>query len=187
MNEDHDFACDECGGLQHKAVLIKAMVTRSTIRRNVTINAISIVIPMFVAVFAMPRIISGIGTSRFGVLSLCWIFIGYSGLFDLGLGRALTKFVAERLETDKERELPSLVLTAIVLMGVFGGAGGILFALCGPVLIGHAIHVPAQLVSETIDSIYVVAASLPVVVLTAGFRGIMESRIFCACSKPKVQ
>lgn len=151
------------------------MVRGKTIRSNVAINAISIVIPMCAAVFAMPKIISGIGTSRFGILSLCWIFIGYSGLFDLGLGRALTKLVAERVETDKERELPSLVLTALVLMGAFGAIAGVLLALCGPFLIGRAIHIPTQLITETTGSIYVVAASLPVVVLTTGFRAIMEA------------
>jgi len=151
------------------------MVKGATIRRNAVINTFSIAIPVVVAVFAIPRIISTIGTSRFGILSLCWIVIGYSGLFDLGLGRALTKFVAERVETGETRELPSLVLTSLVLMGAFGTVAAILLASCGPLLIGRAIQVPVQLISETIWSIYVVSSALPVVVLTAGLRGIMEA------------
>ena len=101
------------------------MVKGATIRRNAVINTFSIAIPVVVAVFAIPRIISTIGTSRFEILSLCWIVIGYSGLFDLGLGRALTKFVAERVETGETRELPSLVLTSLVLMGAFGTVAAI--------------------------------------------------------------
>ena len=34
----------------------------------------------------------------FGVLSLVWMFIGYFSLFDLGLGRATTKLVAEKID-----------------------------------------------------------------------------------------
>ena len=145
------------------------------LHRNVLVNAISIAVPMLVAVFAIPRIIAGMGMARFGILSLGWIIIGYSGMFDLGLGRALTKFVAERIGTDKERELPNLVFTANVLMVVFGAMGGLLVVACAPFVLFHWIHIPLELRGETYSSIYVIAGSLPVVVVTAGLRGVLEA------------
>src|SRR5450631_723993 len=94
-----------------------SMVTSGkVIRRNTVLNAASLMIPMAVAVFAIPRLIAAIGTARFGILSLCWVVIGYSGLFDLGLGRALTKLVAEKLGTEDEKDVPSLIWTSVVLM-----------------------------------------------------------------------
>ena len=55
--------------------------------------------PLVAALFAIPVILHGLGTDRFGALSLAWLLIGYVSLFDLGLGRALTKLVAEKLAT----------------------------------------------------------------------------------------
>src|SRR5207302_1596740 len=50
-----------------------------------------------VGVIAIPFIVRGLGVERFGVLTLAWMVIGYFSLFDLGLGRAVTKFAAELL------------------------------------------------------------------------------------------
>jgi O-antigen/teichoic acid export membrane protein len=153
-----------------------SMVTSGkVIRRNTVLNAASLMIPMAVAVFAIPRLIAAIGTARFGILSLCWVVIGYSGLFDLGLGRALTKLVAEKLGTEDEKDVPSLIWTSVVLMAAFGTVGGILVALSGPFVLSRWIHIPSELTAETFHSIYIIAASLPIVVVTAGLRGVMEA------------
>jgi len=52
---------------------------------------------LLAALVAIPVTLRGLGTERFGALSLAWLLIGYLSLFDLGLGRALTKLAAERL------------------------------------------------------------------------------------------
>ena len=62
--------------------------------RNTVWNLGGQVAPLVVAIFAIPPLIKGLGTDRFGVLTLAWVVIGYFSLFDLGLGRALTKLVA---------------------------------------------------------------------------------------------
>lgn len=64
--------------------------------RNTLWNLAAQILPMAVALFAIPILIRGIGVPRFGVLSLAWIVIGYFSLFDFGMGRALTKLVAEK-------------------------------------------------------------------------------------------
>ena len=68
---------------------------------------------MLVAIIAIPFLIKGLGTARFGVLTLAWMVVGYFSLFDLGIGRALTKVVAEKIGAEKEDEIPSTVWTAM--------------------------------------------------------------------------
>src|SRR3954466_7987365 len=65
--------------------------------RNAAWNLITQCAPLAVAFVTIPVLIAGIGTDRFGVLTLAWITLGYFSLFDLGLGRALTKLVADAL------------------------------------------------------------------------------------------
>ncbi len=65
--------------------------------RNSFWNFLGQVVPLMAAIFSIPLLIKGLGTDRFGLLTLAWIVIGYFNLFDLGLGRALTKLVSEKL------------------------------------------------------------------------------------------
>ena len=58
--------------------------------RNTILNVLGYGLPMLVAIFAIPLLVKGLGTERFGILTLAWVIIGYLSLFDLGLGRALT-------------------------------------------------------------------------------------------------
>lgn len=67
----------------------------SLLARNTLLNLIGQGLPLVVAVVTIPFIIQGLGIERFGLLSLAWVVLGYFAIFDLGLGRATTKFVAE--------------------------------------------------------------------------------------------
>jgi len=90
--------------------------------RNTVWNLVGSGAPMVVAVFCMPILIKGLGTDRFGVLTLAWALIGYASLFDLGLGRALTQLVAKKLGAWEEREIPAVAWTSLVLMMLLGFA-----------------------------------------------------------------
>ena len=65
--------------------------------RNSLLNLMGQVVPLFVGVATVPLIVRGLGPERFGLLSIAWVVLSYSAVFDLGLGRASTKFVAEAL------------------------------------------------------------------------------------------
>ena len=80
--------------------------------RNTIYSLIGQGAPLLVAVFAIPQLIKGLGTDRFGILTLAWMVLSYFSLFDLGLGRALTQLVAEKLGKESgEEEIPNLAGT----------------------------------------------------------------------------
>ena len=143
--------------------------------RNAGLNLLGQAAPMAVAVVAIPLLIARLGTERFGVLSLAWMVIGYFSLFDLGLGRALTQLVAEKLGAGRAVEVPELAWTGSVLIWLLGLVGGVLLALLSPWLVRELLQVPVALQSETLGSFQVLALSLPWVVSTAGLRGILEA------------
>lgn len=94
----------------------RVMETRgSLLARNTLLNFIGQVVPLLVGVVTVPFIIRGLGTERFGLLSLAWVVMGYFTIFDLGLGRATTKFVAEALGKGDEDQVPRLVWTAVTV------------------------------------------------------------------------
>ena len=143
--------------------------------RNTLWNLIGSVAPMFVAAICIPLLIKGLGTDRFGVLTLVWALIGYATLFDLGLGRALTQLVATKLGTGEDHEIPTLVWTSLLLMLLLGLLGAAIIVLLGPWLVNHALHVPGALGHETLYSLYLLGLSIPIVISTAALRGLLEA------------
>jgi O-antigen/teichoic acid export membrane protein len=143
--------------------------------RNVFWNLLGTGAPLLVAIVAIPMLIEGLGTARFGVLTLAWMVVGYFSLFDLGLGRALTKLVAEKLGKGQDDQIPALIWTAMSLMTVLGVLGAVVVAALSPWLVGSVLKIPAELQPETLMAFYLLAASVPIVIGTTGLRGILEA------------
>lgn len=143
--------------------------------RNVLWNLLGTGAPLLVAIIAIPLLIDGLGMARFGVLTLAWMVVGYFSLFDLGLGRALTKLVAERLGAGRDEEIPALVWTALGLMAFLGVLGALAVAGLSPWLVRSVLKIPAELQPETLTAFYLLAASIPIVISTTGLRGILEA------------
>lgn len=153
------------------------MVTSSRLlARNTALNLVGQVVPMAAAVVAIPLLISHLGAARFGILTLAWAAIGYFGLFDLGLGRALTQAVAARLgSAEHAGDLADVTWTALCLMLALGVVGALALAAFTPWIVGHGLHVPPALQAESRTAFYLLAASLPFVVTSSGLRGVLEA------------
>lgn len=150
-------------------------VSNDRLARNVVWNLLGTGLPMLVAIVAIPPLVHGMGTARFGVLSLAWMVVGYFSLFDMGLGRAMTQLVAEKLGKGEENQIPALVWAAMTLMTVLGLLGGGVIAGLAPLLVYRLLEIPDELRSETLTAFYLLAVSVPVVIGTTGLRGILEA------------
>jgi len=151
------------------------LISGRLLTRNTLLNFVGQASPLVTALFAIPWLVAGLGVNRFGVLTLGWIIIGYFSLFDLGLGRALTKLVADKLATGRGREIPPLAWTALFLMLLSGLVGTVVLGLLSLLLVRDVLKIPEMLQSETLHTFYLLAVAIPVVVSTAGLRGILEA------------
>ena len=152
-------------------------INKKTLSKNVIFNFTGQIIPIIVMVFTMPFIIKGLGTERFGFLSIIWIIIGNFAVFDLGLGRAVNKFVAESIGRggDDNREIPQIIWSALTVQIIFGIAGGIVFALIIPFLATYFLKIPHNLINEATISLYLLAPSIPVLLITASLSGVLSA------------
>jgi O-antigen/teichoic acid export membrane protein len=143
--------------------------------RNAVWNLIGSCSPILVAIVCLPVIKTTLGTDRLGIISLAWAIIGYFGLFDLGLSRALTKLVAEKLGAQRVEEIPAMVWTSLFLMGGIGVVSAVIAFLIVPWLVQHPLKIPAELRSESTRAFYWISLSIPIIVVTAGLRGVLEA------------
>lgn len=142
--------------------------------KNTLYNLIGLGTPLLAAIVSIPMLINALGTERFGLLTLIWAVVSYFGLFDLGLGRAMTQQLAVVFAKNENNRIGPLVATATVLMGALGVIAGILMASLAPWGVSLIHGVPNK--QEAINAVYAMALAMPAIVLTSGFRGILEAK-----------
>lgn len=143
--------------------------------KNTAWNLAGQLLPMLVALITIPLLVRGLGLPRFGVLSIGWVVIGYFSLFDLGIGRALTQVVAQKLGAGEEASIPSLFWASLFLLFLLGLAASVFTCAISPWLVHKALKVPLDLQPETLPAFYLLALSIPTVTVTAGLRGLLEA------------
>ena len=151
------------------------LTSGNRLARNTLWNLIGNIAPMLVAIFCIPLLVKALGTNRFGILTLVWALIGYTTVFDFGLGRALTQLVATRLGTDEQQDVPDLVWTSQLMMLFLGLCATVVLLALSGWLTHRVLHVPVGLQRETTRSLHFLAFSIPMVISTAGLRGLLEA------------
>jgi len=145
------------------------------IAHNTILNLVGQALPLLIGVITVPIILKGLGIERFGLLALCWVVLGYFGMFDLGLGRATTRAVAELLGRGELQRLPALAGTCLLSHAVVGLLGGLAMAGLTPVIATRVLKISPALVPEARTSLLILSAAVPVVVSSAALRGILEA------------
>lgn len=154
---------------------LHSLTTGRRLARSAVWNFAGMAAPLLVGVVAIPWLIEGMGKERFGLLAIIWMGVGYFSLFDMGLGRALTKLVAERLGDGQTDDLGRLIWTALFLVIGLGFFGAAIVFFGAEALIRHVFNVDPQLQDEAINAFRVLAIGLPIVVLTSAIIGILEA------------
>lgn len=143
--------------------------------RNAVVNVAGNIIPMLSAVVAIPMLLNGLGASRMGIFTLALGLFGFAGIFDLGLGRALTRSIAyyTQLGVASTRIAPLLRngLVAVLAMGLVWAAA---LALGSDWLLAHLFSLSGPLHNETRQGLMILAAIVPVALLATSLQGALE-------------
>lgn len=123
----------------------------------------------------MPRLVSFLGTIRFGLFSLAWVVIGYLTFLDIGVNRAATKFISEHLATRDADEIKNVVRTALLTNVVLGFVGGVLIAVFTPLLTASVFNISADLRNEARLTFYAVALAVPVLLTQGILRAVLSA------------
>lgn len=143
--------------------------------RNALLNFLAQAVPLAVGIVTTPFLIRALGTDRYGMLGLAWVVLGYFSVFDLGLGRAMTKYVAEFLAQGNRGRIQSLVWTAVTVQGAFGLLGALVLLAITPFLATRILSIPRELIGEATSVLYLLGIAVPLVLLSAAFSGVLEA------------
>ena len=126
-----------------------------------------------VGLFTIPIVMGALGLAAFGILTLIWTAIGYFGLFDFGLGRALTQKIAAQRAHGKTVSGAWLKrgLWVLLIPGILGA-----IAMHGASIyyVNHVLHLDAAMAKDAKQAFVCAAWAIPLVTVGSGLRGILE-------------
>jgi O-antigen/teichoic acid export membrane protein len=151
------------------------LTSGSLLARNATLNLATEGWIFLVLIVAMPKLVSFLGETQFGLFSLAWVVIGYLAFLDIGVNRAATKFVAEHLAEQDHESTSQIVRTALVANLALGLAGGLAVVLLTPYLVHSVFKVSTDLERQARMAFYAVGLAVPVLLVQGVFRAVLSS------------
>lgn len=142
------------------------------ILKNSLYNLLGMGAPLLAAVGTIPVLIHALGADRFGALTLIWALVSYAGLLDLGLGRALTLRMSNLLGSGRDEIVPLAISSAVWALAVLG----LLIATVLAISSNWLSSVLFQLGGEGSNAVIASAFAVPLILISAGFRGVLEAR-----------
>lgn len=142
--------------------------------KNSLFSLLSLLFPVLLGLIFIPHFIHDFGKERFSFLSLVWALFGYFSFLDLGIGRTLTKIIAqEKAKTQSEPSYSFIVSAQYIIFSV-SFLFSVLVFLAAEYIVYRFLQISPEHQSEFISSIRVVAFGIPFVTMTSLNRSILE-------------
>jgi len=146
-----------------------------TLARNTVLNLLGYGIPLVIGLISIPILIKYLGTERFGILTLIWVVFGYFSIFNLGLSLATTKFSAELIGKGKSKDIPDYLWTSVFSQFLLGIIGCLILVGVTSFLVTRVLNITPEFVNEAKTSFFLIALSLPFILISASLRGVLEA------------
>jgi O-antigen/teichoic acid export membrane protein len=138
-------------------------------------NLMGMGLPTLVGVLVVPVMLHRLGDVRFGIVSIAWVLVGYLGVLDLGLSRALTREIAEmRGRGTTPDALTGLARRATSVMLLVGCGWALILAALAPGLGGSWLSVPWELRTEARNGFLLAGLGAPALLYTNAKLGWLE-------------
>lgn len=143
----------------------------TSVRSDTLWNAAASIVPAILAVATIPLLLDRAGVERFGAITILWAIIAYFSVFDLGIGRAIGRYM-----TAPETRDPSAVYRAgLRLSAVVGGIGGVITLVALPSLF-DLLSMDESVRREVKLAGIAMALAVPAITLGSAAAGALEAR-----------
>ncbi|GGG16216.1 putative O-antigen transporter [Caldovatus sediminis] len=140
-------------------------------------NAAGRGLPLLLALLVTPVLLGQLGIERWGLFTLALGLVGVFGVFDLGVGPALTRALAERLGAGGGARAgeAELVAAAVLVLAAISLTGAALLWWAMPALVGRVLNVPPALQAEAVRAFRLLVLAAPLVVVNAALWGVLAA------------
>jgi O-antigen/teichoic acid export membrane protein len=138
-------------------------------------NAAGRGLPLLLALALTPVLVHQMGIERWGLFTLALALVGVFGVFDLGVGAALTRALSARIGADQHEgaaELAGAAITALALVSAVVAA--VAFTLM-PFLVQRLLNTPPELQAEAVTAFRLLCVAAPLVVINSALWGTLAA------------
>ncbi len=146
---------------------------KNSLPRNVLFSLLSWLLPLISTFVVMPFVVRGLGAEEFGLLTLILGFISYS--FTFGVGRAVTKYVAEYHAAKEFGRIDDVLSATLALNLLVGGIGAIILALSAKFFVQDVLLIDSHLQTKAVSAFYVAAATVVVLMTQQVFSAVLQA------------
>jgi O-antigen/teichoic acid export membrane protein len=151
------------------------MATSENIKRNTLFNLFGNIFPIVIAIVAIPFTINDLGLELFGVLTISWLIIGNSVIFDLGMGRAVTVFSTKYVKEKNFAEVSKVLACGIQVQLLIGGSACLIFIFISQILVESVFTISSNLVEESKEAFTYASIGIPISLASSSYRGLLEA------------
>jgi O-antigen/teichoic acid export membrane protein len=145
-----------------------------SISKHAVYNVAGALVPSVLTLVTIPLYLNLVGVERFGVLMLCWVILGYSGIFDVGLGQATARKLAA--SRDGGGDASGVFWTSGWLSLLIGLIGGVLMYGGSSLYFRSLAEAGSPLRSELALAVPVLSLMVPTAMLGAALNGALQGR-----------
>ncbi len=143
--------------------------------KNTVYNLTGSVIPLLLALVTIPIYLLLIGPERYGALAIAWLILGYFGMFDLGLGRAVTQRIAALNEASAQKRADVFWTASLINVGI-SILGSIAMYFGAQYFFATVFKVDDALRLEILLAVPILAGAVPIITMTAVASGALQAR-----------
>ena len=142
-----------------------------SIIKNSIWNLVGYVIPSLVAIPALGYMAHKLGPELFGIYTIAIAVVGYAGIFDMGLTRAITREIAIYRNNSTERK--KIIASATVFLLALSTLGGCLVLIFSASIV-HFLNITAADFVDINNSFKLLALTIPIFLLNQLWIAILE-------------
>jgi len=158
------------GRPSHHPTMLLNELTMGLIR-NSAWNIAGYVVPTLIAIPAMGYLARALGIELFGVYTLAIAIVGYAGVFDIGLTRAIVREIAVFRDENNERN--KIISTSTIFLFVFSLLGAITIYFLIPE-ISHLLKISENNHMDVKVSLQILVWTIPLFLLNQLWMSILE-------------
>ncbi len=154
------------------------LLLSNLIARNTIISLLGALLPIIIGVIAIPKTIDLLGGNVFGLLVIVWAILSYMSLLDLGLGKALVKFISECIGKGDIEKVQSYFWVSLIVSFSFALFLSMILFIISEFIVINILKIDAELIEVSISSIRLISVGIPLIFLisiyTSYFRSIQK-------------
>lgn len=145
-----------------------------SLRRDTLWNIAGMGLPLLAAIAFIPFTLGRLGAEAFGVVTLIWALIGYFGLFDLGMGRALTFQISKLRAEGQENRVKQTLNAGLLVTFLAGVVGGLALLAIAPQLSSSWLKISPEWQKDAQLAFQIAALGVIPTTVSSGLRGALE-------------